>query len=104
MVYILHQRLHAQGIPPDKGVKVLQDIVGTLFERRFVADKLFVPQDAYSLQATRKVFDRIAHSSIMKLSENRFVWAGGGVCTVERRQFIPHHTCGQPRLHAAVRC
>lgn len=71
MVYILHQRLQTQGIPPDKGIKVLQDIVATMFEPSFLADKLFVPQDMYSLPSTRKVFDKIAHSSIMKLSENR---------------------------------
>lgn len=71
MVYILHQRLNAQGIPPDKGIKVLQDIIGTLLEPGFLADKLFVAQDMYSLASTRKVFDKIAHSSIMKLSENR---------------------------------
>lgn len=71
MVYILHQRLNAQGIPPDKSVKVLCDIVKTMLEPGFIADKLFVAQDMYSLASTRKVFDKIAHSSIMKLSENR---------------------------------
>jgi hypothetical protein len=71
MVYILHQRLNAQGIPADKGIKVLQDIIATLLEPGFLADKLFVAQDVYSLASTRKVFDKIAHSSIMKLSENR---------------------------------
>lgn len=71
MVYILHQRLNAQGIPSDRCVKVLQDIIRTMFEPGFLADKLFVAQDMYSLSSTRKVFDKIAHSSIMKLSENR---------------------------------
>lgn len=72
MVYILHQRLNAQGIPAEKSVKVLQDIIKTMLEPGFLADKLFVAQDMYSLASTRKVFDKIAHSSIMKLSENRW--------------------------------
>jgi hypothetical protein len=72
MVYILHQRLNAQGIPAEKSAKVLQDIIKTMLEPGFLADKLFVAQDMYSLASTRKVFDKIAHSSIMKLSQNRW--------------------------------
>lgn len=71
MVYILEQRLKAQGVAPDKALKVLQDIVRTLFDRSFVREKLFVPQEMYSMHSTRKIFDRLAHSSIMRLSESR---------------------------------
>jgi hypothetical protein len=71
MVYILEQRLKAQGIQQDKTAKVLQDIVRTMFDRSFLSEKLFVPQDMYSLHSTRKIFDRLAHSSIMRLSESR---------------------------------
>lgn len=70
MVYILEQRLKAQGIQQDKSAKVLQDIVRTMFDRSFLSEKLFVPQDMYSLHSTRKIFDRLAHSSIMRLSES----------------------------------
>ncbi|KAF6259309.1 organic solute transport protein 1-domain-containing protein [Scenedesmus sp. NREL 46B-D3] len=70
MVYILEQRLKAQGIQQDKGAKVLQDIVRTMFDRSFLSEKLFVSQDMYSLHSTRKIFDRLAHSSIMRLSES----------------------------------
>eukprot|EP00775_Hariotina_reticulata_P005653 gene5653-5892_t len=70
MIYILDQRLKAQGIPQDKCAQVLQDIVSCLFDQTFVRDKLFVPQDMYSPQSTRKIFDRLAHSSIMRLSES----------------------------------
>jgi hypothetical protein len=73
MIYILDQRLKAQGIPQDKCARVLQDIVSCLFDQSFVKDKLFVPQDMYSPQSTRKIFDRLAHSSIMRLSESRWV-------------------------------
>lgn len=39
-----------------------------MFNRQFVHE-LFKPQDAYTLPAVRSVFDRLAHSSIMRLSE-----------------------------------
>ncbi|XP_066288718.1 protein OSCP1-like [Branchiostoma lanceolatum] len=67
MMYILDQRLRAQNIPPDKAKKVLHDIVGTMFNRRFM-DELFKPQEAYSKKAMRTVFDRLAHASIMRLN------------------------------------
>ncbi len=73
MVYILEQRLQAQGIAPEKSVKVVQDILRTMFDRSFMTDKLFVPQEMYSLASTRKIFDRLANSSIMRLSESRLV-------------------------------
>lgn len=75
MVYILEQRLKVQGIAPDKAVKVLQDIVRTMFDQCFMEEKLFVPQEMYSLTSTRKIFDKLAHSSIMRLSESRYVTA-----------------------------
>lgn len=71
MINILHQRLCAQGIAADKAAKVLHDVCGTLLDPTFLAEKLFVPQDMYSLPSMRRAFERIAHSSIMKLSENR---------------------------------
>ncbi|GFR51599.1 hypothetical protein Agub_g14023, partial [Astrephomene gubernaculifera] len=69
MVYILEQRLKAQNIPADKSCKVLNDVIRTMFDAEYV-DKLFAPQDMYSVSKTRKIFDRLAHSSIMRLSES----------------------------------
>eukprot|EP00798_Chlamydomonas_sp_ICE-L_P005067 gene5067-34862_t len=69
MLYILDQRLKAQNIPPEKGCKVLHDVVNTMFDKSYV-EKLFSPQDLYSVSSTRKIFDRLAHSSIMRLSES----------------------------------
>mmetsp|Transcript_87815 Transcript_87815/g.235005 ORF Transcript_87815/g.235005 Transcript_87815/m.235005 type:complete len:366 (-) Transcript_87815:134-1231(-) len=69
MVYILEQRLSAQKIPGEKGQKVLQDVVKTMYYPRFI-DELFKPQKIYSLQSTRQIFDRLAHSSIMRLNES----------------------------------
>ncbi len=75
MVYILEQRLKAQNIAPDKACKVLNDVIRTMFDAEYV-DKLFAPQDMYTVSQTRKIFDRLAHSSIMRLSESRLVQPG----------------------------
>jgi len=69
MVYILEQRLQAQKIPDNKGQKVLNDVVRTMYYPRFI-EELFKPQEMYSIQSTRQIFDRLAHSSIMRLNES----------------------------------
>ncbi|KAF8072801.1 Oscp1 [Scenedesmus sp. PABB004] len=69
MVYILEQRLKAQGVAQDKAATVLADIVRALVDPASLAGRLFVPQELYSPAAMRKVFDRLAHASIMRLSE-----------------------------------
>uniref|UniRef100_T1JL15 Protein OSCP1 n=1 Tax=Strigamia maritima TaxID=126957 RepID=T1JL15_STRMM len=67
MVYILDQRLTAQNIPDDKARKVLNDIVSTMLNKRFM-EELFKPQQLYSKRALRSVFDKLAHTSIMRLN------------------------------------
>eukprot|EP00744_Colponema_vietnamica_P003528 GILI01005396.1.p1 GENE.GILI01005396.1~~GILI01005396.1.p1 ORF type:complete len:390 (-),score=88.93 GILI01005396.1:77-1162(-) len=69
MLYILDQRLKAQNIPSDKSSKVLQDVIRTMFDSRFLGE-LFKPQPVYSNQSIRQIFDRLAHSSIMRLNES----------------------------------
>merc|ERR1711920_756100 len=69
MVYILEQRLQAQKIPDAKGQKVLHDVVRTMYYPRFI-EELFKPQEMYSIQSTRQIFDRLAHSSIMRLNQS----------------------------------
>lgn len=69
MVYILEQRLQAQSINPEKSKRVLQDVVRTMFNAKFI-EELMKPQDLYSLSSLRGIFDRLAHSSIMRLSES----------------------------------
>lgn len=83
MVYILDQRLKAQAIPMDKSCRVLSDVLHTMFDRTFV-DKMFAPQDLYSLTNTRKIFERLVHSSIMRLSEQRC--ASCWCCTSRKRK------------------
>jgi hypothetical protein len=67
MLYILDQRLRAQQIDPEKATKVLQDVVMAMFSQEFIAE-LFTPQPLYTNLSARQIFDRLAHSSIMRLS------------------------------------
>ena len=69
MLYVLEQRLQSQNVDRDKATRVLSEVVRTMFSRNFVAE-LFRPQAMYSLAQTREVFDRLAHSSIIKLNKN----------------------------------
>lgn len=69
MVFILDQRLQAQNIPTEKATKVLHDVIKAMFSPTFV-DELLRPQPLYTPVLTKEIFDRLAHSSIMRLSEN----------------------------------
>ncbi|KAJ1418022.1 organic solute transport protein 1-domain-containing protein [Ochromonadaceae sp. CCMP2298] len=68
MIYILHQRLHAQSIAPEKARKVLADVVRTMYTPSFL-EELFRPQDIYTVASTKQIFDKLAHSSIMRLNK-----------------------------------
>lgn len=69
MVYILEQRLGAQRVQASKSSRVLLDVLKTMYSPSFV-DELFKPQAMYSSKATRQIFDKLAHSSIMRLNES----------------------------------
>ena len=69
MVYILEQRLHAQNIPDKKSVRVLRDVVKTMYNPKFIHE-LFVPQKHQTMKQTLEVFNNLAHSSIMRLNES----------------------------------
>lgn len=47
---------------------VLHDVVRTMYSPRFIGE-LFRSQEMYSVEATRQIFDRLAHSSIMRLNK-----------------------------------
>jgi hypothetical protein len=68
MMYILNQRLHAQNIPEEKATKVLSDVIRTMFTPVFL-EELFKPQEIYSHISTKQIFDKLAHSSIMRLNK-----------------------------------
>lgn len=68
MIYILHQRLQAQNIPEEKARKVLEDVIRTMYTPVFL-EELFKPQEVYSNSSTKQIFDKLAHSSIMRLNK-----------------------------------
>ena len=67
MVYILDQRLRSQDIANERAQKVLQDIINSMLSARFIQE-LFRPQAMYTMVSTRQIFEKLAHSSIMKLN------------------------------------
>jgi hypothetical protein len=69
MVYILHQRLRAQNVSVEKEKRVLRDVMLAMFSEAFV-DELFKPQAMYSLPSTKQIFEKLAHSSIMRLNSS----------------------------------
>lgn len=68
MLYILEQRLAAQKVNESKASRVLCDVTRTMFSPRFMFE-LFKPQRMYTDISVRQIFDKLAHSSIMKLNE-----------------------------------
>lgn len=68
MLYILNQRLQAQKIDKQKCQKVLVDVSKSLFSRQFISE-IFNEQELPLKADVRKVFDRHAHSSIMRLNQ-----------------------------------
>jgi hypothetical protein len=68
MMYILNQRLTAQSIPDEKASKVLSDVIRTMYTPVFL-EELFKPQEIYSTVSTKQIFDKLAHSSIMRLNK-----------------------------------
>ncbi|GMH94610.1 hypothetical protein TL16_g12955 [Triparma laevis f. inornata] len=68
MLYILSQRLSAQNVKLAKSQKVLQDVIRTMFSGTFITE-LFRPQEMYTSSSTRQIFNKLAHSSIMRINE-----------------------------------
>ena len=60
----------AQAVPPARAARVLRDVAAALLGARFVRGHLAAPQDAWSLAGARAVFERVAHASIMRLSDD----------------------------------
>jgi hypothetical protein len=68
MLYVLDQRLNAQKIQNDKGRKIMSDIIVNMFNDKFL-DEIFRPQELCSKKALKTIFERLAHTSIMRLNE-----------------------------------
>ncbi len=69
MVYILQQRLQAQNVTDDKAVKVLVDVIRAMYSQVFISE-LFKAQEMYTVAATKQIFEKLAHSSIMRLNKS----------------------------------
>jgi hypothetical protein len=69
MVYVLCSRLKAQNIQEDKAIKVINDVICSLFESSFVT-QIFLPQEIGKHAQVKQLFEKLAHSSIMKLNQN----------------------------------
>ena len=97
MLYVLEQRLKAQSVPAGKAARVLQDVAATLLDRAFLEEKLFVPQETYSLSSTKKIFERLAHSSIMRLSDARCAGRTDGLRHAPAAH-LQLHSCARMRV------
>jgi hypothetical protein len=67
MIYILCSRLKAQNIPIDKSKKVINDVVSNLFSNKF-ENEILKHQKCPKHSNIRRVFENLAHSSIMRLN------------------------------------
>jgi len=67
MIYILCSRLKAQNIAEEKAVKVINDVVINLFDKQFM-EAMKKKQEMSKHLSVRQLFDKLAHSSIMKLN------------------------------------
>lgn len=54
---------------------VLNDIVGAIYARTTI-DQAFIPQDLMPMHSLKRLFEKLAHTSIMKLNEQSMnkVW------------------------------
>lgn len=73
MMFVLKNRLKAQGISQDKSifrhyvaVKIIEDLVEAIFKAHLVKGVL-TPQEPMTIVTMRDIFRKLAHSSIMKL-------------------------------------
>ena len=67
MVYILHQRLNAQKVAKDKENKVLREVIAAMHEKFFIVE-LFNEQEVYDIDSVKQIFNKLAHSSLMRLN------------------------------------
>ena len=67
MIYVLCSRLKAQEIPSDKSNKVIHDVVSHLFDRKFLSE-INKHRIVSKHQEVRQMFEKLAHSSIMRLN------------------------------------
>ncbi len=70
MLYVLDQRLAAQNVNGPKAVKVLDDILRVMFNKKFLDEIFLNHQPMENRRVLRALFDKLAHASIMRLNES----------------------------------
>jgi hypothetical protein len=100
MIYILQQRLMAQNIADEKARKVLEDVIKTMYTPVFL-EELFKPQEMYSNSSTKQIFDKLAHSSIMRLNKQSMEKLYD-LMTMGVKYQLLSCTCPQQYLHVTL--
>jgi hypothetical protein len=98
MTYILHQRLQAQAVQDEKARKVLQDVVRAMYSPIFIQE-LFKPQEMYSTSSTKQIFEKLAHSSIMRLNKSSMDKLYDLMCMGFKHQMV---SCTGPQQYLQV--
>ena len=98
MTYILNQRLQAQSVQDEKARKVLQDVVRAMYSPIFI-DELFKPQSMYSTSSTKQIFEKLAHSSIMRLNKSSMDKLYDLMCMGFKYQII---SCNCPQQYLQI--
>lgn len=94
MTYILQQRLFAQSVEDEKARKVLQDVVKAMYSPQFLSE-LFKPQEMYTAASTKQIFEKLAHSSIMRLNKSSMDKLFDLMSMGFKKQLI---TCNSPQM------
>ncbi|KAF7495630.1 Protein OSCP1 [Sarcoptes scabiei] len=68
MIYIIDQRLRAQNISQSRSIRVLNDIVLSVFNSKLI-DEVFKPHNSITFSVLKTIFEKLVHSSIMRLNE-----------------------------------
>lgn len=68
MIYIIDQRLEAQKIGQSKAKRVLNDIILSVFNSKLISE-VFKPHNTITFFVLRTIFEKLVHSSIMRLNE-----------------------------------
>lgn len=68
MIYIIDQRLQAQNIELTKSSRVMNDIILSVFNSKLISE-VFKPHSAITFFVLKTIFEKLVHSSIMRLNE-----------------------------------
>ncbi|EGD77976.1 hypothetical protein PTSG_09609 [Salpingoeca rosetta] len=67
MLYVIEERLVAQGVDAEKSARVRSDLVTAMFDREFI-ETLFKPQPMYDQAQLMSMLDHFSQASIIRLN------------------------------------